>query len=264
MKYLLTVLTNGRPHYLERSLAAFAEHVTPAPEEVYVHDDGLRTSRADLDRALAPIGGRIVLAGSAPGLGMCRAHADCWNQAAESEYEWVFHLEDDYRVLCPIDLRELAAVITRRRYLLQMTLMRTPWGAEVEHGGYVPMATGHYDRAVAPAWIVQACSVCGAQVFHDQDGNYDPCDECDEIDSRSVAVPGARWFETTRNWSAAPTLFPTELARHIAWPLEDGCETTVGQRMLQSYPDARFGIWGAGECHVAHIGVDRARGAYGY
>lgn len=216
MNYILTVLTNGRPGYLARTLAAFQEHVSPQPDVVYIYDDG---SRTPLDAFAAYADADV--AGESRLIGMCAAHARCWGAARDSYLDWAFHIEDDYRILCPVDLAEIRDVLVETPHLAQMTLMRTPWGAEVEHGGYVAQTPGWYERH-------------------------------------------PRWFETTRNWAAAPTLFRTELARKLDWPIEPGCETAIGPRIIAVKPEARFGIWGRGECQVAHLGVQRAQGSHGY
>jgi hypothetical protein len=241
MRYLLTVLTNGRPEYLGRSLAAFAEHVTPKPTEVYVYDDSApdhtlgptpETVQAFIDADLAPLPSGVRLGSAEKRIGMCAAHARCWEAAAKSDLDWVFHIEDDQRILCPIDLLDLADLLTSFDHLVQMTLMRTPWGAEVEYGGYVPQSPDWYHWKEQPVY-----------------GGY---------------CQTQRWFETTRNWATSPTLFSTALAREFPWSPEPGCETEIGPRILAARPDARFGIYGGGECHAAHIGVERAPGATGY
>lgn len=222
------MLTNGRPDYLARTLAAFSEHVHPQPSEVYIFDDGLLTPR----EAFAPYEDATV-EGAKVTKGMCAAHAFCWVRAAESRFKWVFHIEDDYVILRPVGLPLMADVIEANPHLVQMTLVRCPWGFEIEHGGYIPKDPGWYVR---------------------QGGAEDPSWH-----------PGAQeWIETTRNWAVAPTLFPTAVARKHWWPAERGCETTIGPRILEQEPDARFGLWGWGEPWVAHIGVDRQKGAFGY
>lgn len=226
MNYLLTVLTNGRPDYLARTLDAFREYVSPQPTEVYLYDDGGRTPLGILQERFPG----SAVAYRAERVGMCAAHAFCWGAAATSKLDWVFHLEDDMRILCPIDLDEIAAVMESHPYLASMTLKRTPWGTEVEHGGFVEQEPGWYER----------------KVVHGYQG-----------------AKTQRWFETTRNWSCAPTLFRTDLARALPWSPEPGCETEFGKRLLDE-DVVRFGIWGGGECQVAHIGVDRAPGARGY
>lgn len=225
MKYLLTVLTNGRSEYVERTLEAFFEHVSPAPSAIYAYDDGASTEVGPLPNDVP-----FIYDGNPERVGMCAANARCWQAAAESDLDWVFHLEDDMQILCPIDLDEIAAVMESHPYLASMTLKRTPWGTEVEHGGFVEQEPGWYER----------------KVVHGYQG-----------------AKTQRWFETTRNWSCAPTLFRTDLARALPWSPEPGCETEFGKRLLDE-DVVRFGIWGGGECQVAHIGVSRAPGAKGY
>jgi len=199
--YLLTVLRNGRDTYHERMLASFLQHVTPQPADVYEYDDR-RTS-----------------------LGMCAAHAKCWNAAADSPLDWVFHIEEDMVILRPLELQRLAAVLDMHDHLKQMALVRCPWGFEIEHGGYIPQTPGWYERV----------------------GMYDH-----------------GWIETTRNWATGPALFKTGLAREFPWDPSPGCETEIGPRILRDYPDAKFGLWGWGEPLCAHVGVERAPGSHGY
>lgn len=229
MRYLLTVLTNGRRECLARALVAFAAHVRPLPEAVFVMDDGGRTGYEVVVQGLALLQGQgafpIDYEDSPEPIGMCRAHAHCWHAAAASDLEWAFHLEDDFVVLRPLRLEELAHTLADRPHLVQMALVRTPAGAEVEHGGYIPQAPGWYVRC--------------------------------EASSRE-------WIETARNWATCPALFRPELAREFPWPLEPGCEGEFGPRVVAARPEARFGLWGWGEPWAAHIGVERAAGAYGY
>lgn len=235
MNYLLTVLANGRPDYLRRTLDAFFEHVTPHPVELLAFDDG-GAGREGMSFSDIAIPVPWEVRSSERPLGMCAAHAHCWEAAASSSLEWAFHLEDDMRVLCPIDLGLLADTMDAFPHLAGMTLKRTPWGTELEHGGFVEQEPHWYDR--------RSAVLAGAY----EGGRVD-----------SVV---ARWFETNRNWSCAPTLFRTQLAREFEWDPEPGCETEIGPRILEEY--GAFGFWGGGECQVAHIGVSRAPGAMGY
>jgi hypothetical protein len=199
MRYLLTVLSTGRTEYRERMEASLT-FLWPEPSEVFVHEDVKRE-------------------------GMCAAHAHCWRHAAESEYEWVFHIEEDQVILRPTSLYNIAGVLLDTQDLAQMALVRCPWGAEIEHGGYIPQT---------PSWYTRR------------------------------RRGGNEWIETTRNWATAPALFRTGLAREFHWDTRPGCETEIGQRILAKYPHAKFGLWGGGEPHCAHIGVERASGSHGY
>lgn len=198
--YLLTVLSTGRQQYLDRMLASLDEHLHPAPAEMFVFTDEER-------------------------IGQCAAHARCWQHAAESGFDWVFHIEEDFVVLRPIDVEHMTELMYAQPHLFQLSLMRQAWGAEIEWGGYVAKDPGWYQRRTDNGW---------------------------------------EWIETTRNWANAPTLFRTDLAREFPWPVEPGCETTIGPQMLARYPEGRFGILGLGEVQACHIGVERAVGSRGY
>lgn len=227
MDYLLTVLTNGRRECFERSLHAFLKHVTPRPSAVFVMDDGGQTDAEELVSKLTPMASTWPwqFESTPEPIGMCRAHGRCWAAAAASEYPWAFHLEDDQVLLRRTHLPDLAKVLDLEPALTQMALVRCPWGREIEHGGYIPQEPGWYTRT---------------------EGH------------------GCEWIETTRNWCTAPSLFRTSLAREFPWPEEPGCETTIGPQIQAAGVGLKFGLWGGGEPHCAHIGVDRVPSAFGY
>lgn len=230
MNYVLTILSSGRPVYLERTLNSYMQFLNPEPSAVYLFNDGPCLKPLPLD--LLPQAPDFEWSDSM--LGQCSAQAYCWQAAAESEHEWAFHVEDDVVLLRPLDLRNLAAVMERESTLAQMALVRCPWGAEIEYGGYIPMVPGHYTRRQTA---------------------------CNTPRHRGELM---EWIATTRNWANAPALYRTELARSYTWPARPGCETTVGPELIARDPDTVFGLWGAGEPWVAHIGVERAPGSHGY
>lgn len=223
MKYLLGVMANGRREYLARTLAALKEHLTPEPTECFFHNDAGQTEYADL---LAGTGWEWEVEDSRTAIGHCRSYDHLWQAARRSDLDWAFFVEDDQVLLRPTFLLDLAVVMEENRErIAQMALVRTPWGREVEHGGYIAQEPGWYQR-------------CG-----------------DDFEG---------WIETTRNWSCAPTLIRTALTDEFDWPLDPGCETSIGPAILDRYPESRFGLWGWGEPWVAHVGVERAAGAHGY
>lgn len=225
MNYLLAVMTNGRRDYLARTLAALTEHLAPAPALCYLHDDAGGTPYLDL---LDQTGYAWKCKAQVSAVGHCRSYRNVWEEAAACGAEFVFVVEDDQVLVRPTDLDDLAWVLHETSSLAQMALLRTPWGAEIPYGGYIPQTPGWYRRRRA---------------------------DNDHLDE---------WIETTRNWTCAPALFRTSLAREFPWPSDPGCETAIGPAILAARPDAKFGLWGWGEPWVAHIGVERARGAYGY
>lgn len=236
MNYLLTILSSGRPVYLERALASLARFLEPKPAAVYVFDDGDSTSARIPSELVERCDPGYRWHASPTRLGQCAAQAWCWQAAAESEHPWVFHMEDDYVLLRPTDIRELASVMEAVPTVAQMALVRTPWGAEVEHGGYIAQSPGWYERMETPApW------------WHGQG-----------------LVPQYEWIAQVRNWTNAPALFRTDLARVVEFPAEPGCETTLGPRIREAFPGSVFGLCGWGEAWCSHIGVNRAPGSHGY
>lgn len=223
MEYLLTVLSTGRFEYMERMIDSFREHVTPQPAAIFCYLDG--ATAAETQRAAELLRWGYV-SGNSSRLGQCRAQKRCWDSARGSALPWAFHMEEDYVILRPTELRDLRDRLIVREHLQQMALVRTPWGAEVEHGGYIRQFPGWYTRRYGNKWM--------------------------------------GWIEQQRNWTNAPALYRTELCRTFDWPAEPGCETTIGPMILQERPEAEFGLWGWGEPWCAHIGVERAKGSHGY
>lgn len=230
MRYLLTVLTNGRSEYLERALAAFEEHVTPRPAAAFVHIDGPHPLPRPLyDGALqwdVGYAGRPV--------GFTMGTKDCMDFAAGSELEWFFHLEDDFVLLRPLDLNWLREVLEAEQHVKQMALVRTPWGAEIEHGGYIAKEPGWYTRRETVA----------------------------RFDDRQPVR--ARWIETTRNFATNPALAATAFPREHPYPSVALSEGVYGFEIRDREPEATFGLWGWGEPWCAHIGVERQQGSHGY
>lgn len=222
LPYLLTVLTNGRPVYLQRALSAFFAHVDPHPVEAFIMDDGGSTPH--LEGLLEEFPGRWTVERSDVSLGMCRAHARCWEAAKQSDLPWVFHLEDDQVIVRPVRLEPMRDVLEAEPQLSQMALVRAPWGAEIEYGGYIPQSPGWYVRRL---------------------------------------TGGREWIETTRNWATSPALFRTSLTREWPWP-DIQCETAIGFAMRERDPSVTFGLWGWGEPWYAHIGVNKGASAHGY
>lgn len=218
VNYLLALMTNGRREYLARTLDSLG-HLRPAPSTCFIHNDAGETPYVDL---LEATGWDWEVEDSPAPIGHCRSYDHVWQAAARSPLDWAFVVEDDQVVLRPVDLEALSAAMDATRRLVQMTLLRTPWGAEIPFGGYIPQTPGWYRRQALGEW---------------------------------------QWIETTRNWACAPTLFRTSLTREVAWPLDAGCETSIGPTLLGREEEASFGIWGWGEPWVAHIGVERARGS---
>lgn len=227
MNYLLAVLTCGRPEYLQRTLASYARFLQPQPTAVYAWDDGMQTPLS----AFHPFDeGELIVEGEANRIGRCSGHARLWHAAAQSRFDWVFTVEDDIVLLRPLNLEYLRQLIEVERTLEQLALIRCPWGAEIEHGGYIPMFPDRYER-------------------------------------RSTAVAGGReghWISSTVDWTSSPALLPTSLTREVEWPSGHNCELELGPRITALRPESVSGYFGQGEPYCAHVGMQRAAGSFGY
>lgn len=77
--------------------------------------------------------------------GLAQAVSAVWRTAADVDF--VFHLEEDFHLLEPVDLDGMADVIERDN-LAQMCLYRQPWTPqEAAAGGYMRLHAGYEQRA---------------------------------------------------------------------------------------------------------------------
>ncbi len=239
MDYLFCLLACGRADYTRRTLAAYADLLTPAPAEAYCFDDG---GQLDLEAVwpAAWAGVPRTLESYPTLLGRCAAHANLWKHAAASDLDWVFTVEDDILLLRPLDLRNVAALLEAEPTLAQVALVRAPWSGEIPYGGYIPMraALGHdwYERRLTKVPDV-------GKRYHTRD---------------------VEWIASTMDWTSSPALLRTSLTREVAWPAQAGCEGELGAAIQAVYPDAVSGYWDWGPPWVAHIGIERTEGAHGY
>ena len=232
LRYLLAILTCGRPAYLQRTLASYAAFLDPQPTAVYAWDDGLQTPR----EAFSAFHPYPHVEGEPQRIGRCAGHARLWHAThAYPGIDWVFTVEDDIVLLRPLNLRHLAETIEAEPTLAQLALVRCPWGAEIEHGGYIAQFPDRYDRRTTNVWA----------------GSHGGWRE-------------AHWIASTVDWTSSPALLPMSLPRTVAWPSESGCELELGPRILAQRPDAVSGYFGWGEPWCAHVGMARVEGSHGY
>ena len=55
LNYILTILSSGRPVYLERTLASYAKLLSPPPSAVYLYDDGRSLEFSPTNEPLGPV-----------------------------------------------------------------------------------------------------------------------------------------------------------------------------------------------------------------
>jgi glycosyltransferase involved in cell wall biosynthesis len=206
MKYALVLITHGRAETLERTLASFEEMVFPAPRDRIVIADGA-------DSRLPH--GKWDIVQHETQFGFCTACRSGWRKASASECEFVFWLENDFRFLRPLDLRQLAEHLRRDHLLAQMSLLRQSVSPqEHQHGG-----------------VIEALRARGHE----------------------FASNGA-WLRHRAYFTTNPSLMRRTFMADNPWPAyERECEGRFGLDLIaRGYS---FGIWGNGEPWVEHIGV---------
>lgn len=243
MSIALLVMTDGRRELLEHTLCSFREKVTGDISVVYVNDDsGDReywSWLSDNLKRLVDTSAPIVVFTSPERSGFGGAIRNAWSKLLleyssvfGGDFDWVFHLEDDFLFNYRVDLAQVQQVMVDYPYLAQMALKRQPWGSDL------PYANGFMEAA--PDWYQQ----------------------------REDA--GACWVETRRNWTTNPSLFRAELLAG-GWPGDPHSEGKFGFQLKEhglpwGIPgeDVHFGIWGRIEDPplVHHIGDYRVGDRY--
>jgi hypothetical protein len=226
MNYRLVVLTHG-PDFdcLERTIASVREHVTPEPEEEILVIDGNWQPPVEVWT-----GARVAL--SFPE-GFCRATGSAWDIAAQTALPFVFYLEHDFVFTRPVDLFDLAHVLSVEPRVAQMALMRD--------------AVNEQEKAAGG-------------LFESRPGQYEARSFCQtyrvEADTRQVFVP---WLEHRAYFTTNPSLMRAVFMRENPWPpyLKE-CEGRFGLDLVgRGYS---FGAWGNGEPWVRHIGTRTGHG----
>ena len=217
--YLLVVLTHGQSQHLTRVLDSFCAHVTPEPTEVLVWVDGPDREDAAYD-AVCGRGWDFTLAGGFDQQGFCAAVGEAWDEAAATDYDYVFWLENDFVFVRDVDLSNIARVLEAEPQLAQMALYRQSVNADER-------AAGGYLRQHAAAYTER---------------------------TTYVGSTSYRWMETTRNWTTNPSLFRRSVAAENPWPVAEHCEGVFGFQVRERHPETKFGIWGVGRVDVEHIG----------
>lgn len=216
----LLVMTDGRDSVHE-AIRSAESNLTGPISQLVIHDDtGDPAHRESLDERYPSA---AVIGGERAGFGGAIQRA--WRYVRDLPVQWVFHLEDDFTFRRPVDLTDMAAVMTANPHLRQMALRRQPWNpSEVAAGGIVEQHPDEYDDR--------------------SDGEH-------------------HWLEHRRFWTTNPCLHRRALCER-GWPDGPQSEGRFGVDLFASDPDAASGYWGARDSGewVAHIGVERVGVGY--
>ena len=242
-------MTDGRKDMIVPTLESFRQNVRGDISCMLVNDDSgdkayqdwLANNLRDLIGSDVPILVNTVHARS----GFGGAIRNAWRWVADLQqsvwggvdFDWVFHLEDDFTFPSVIDLNEIRSVMETHPYLAQMALRRQPWGSDLQfEGGFIEAKPELYTEH---SWM------------------------------RSLSSHW--WIETRRNWTTNPSLFRWELCK-LGWPDDPFSEGKYGFVLKEERglpwgipPDqVQFGIWGRLEDkpRCTHIGTYRVGTLY--
>ena len=233
MKYTLVCLAHRmNTDVFAITMASFRTHVRPLPEKVILIHDGPLTKNAAVDYAAIQPG--IVIYDSDRTEGFCDATSRAWEAGASSSEDFVMHLEHDFMFKRMVFLDHLADVLVVYPELAQMSLMRQPVNVDELREGSV----------------VQSFPEGTFQL-----GDY--------IEGNDVSLGGAKHqhFLTHRAYfTTNPSLMLRDFMIDNPWPqYARMCEGRFTHDLIAR--GFSFGVWGAGEPWVEHIGE---RNGFGY
>lgn len=229
MTIAVLVITNGREECLAETVQTMMRHLVGPVTEWWMFDDtGDERYRTGLVRRYPTFS--HIHEGPPQGFGGAIRRAWAVLRIGSSA-RYVFHVEDDFRFLRPVDLGAMATVLEQRPEVAQMALRRQPWNAD--------------ERAA------------GGVVERDPDAFTEYADA------------GHRWLAHRAFWTTNPSLYRRTLCG-VGWPTGDHSEGRFGLQLLeQGTPEAtaeqvRMGYWGARSSGVwvEHIGHRRIGGGY--
>lgn len=90
-------------------------------------------------------------------LGLAGAARAAWDWARTHDFDYLLHVEEDFRLCGPLDLAELVQILETDKYLAQVVLKRQPWSPEERAaGGIIEQHPGDYtQRRDGDLWWVE-------------------------------------------------------------------------------------------------------------
>lgn len=165
-------------------------------------------------------------------LGFCGAIQEGWRRlriSTGAEFDYVFHLEEDWRFDRPVDLAAMADLLDAYPALAQVALRRNAVApAEIKAGGLVELWPDEY------------------------------LDKCLDGDERALEYP---WLDHGLYFTTNPSLYRASLLDR-AWPNGPGCEEAFSRALIAD--GFRFAMWGSrrGGPWITHTGKTRTGTGY--
>ena len=211
------VTTDGRKEFIEAAMPTWHDLTGNVIARIIVDDSGDPAYREWLR---ATYGGADIVHVGGDRMGYNAAMKRMREVGLATGADYIFHLEDDFKLMRPLDLDDLTSVMEANPMLAQMALVRGPWyHNEVAHGGMIQ------------ALKAQGCAFT----------------EC--------GWGGTYWIEHRAVWTANPSVFPKKIAmRH--YPDGDWSESAF-MRDIRETTRFKCAYWGrmTDEPMVDHIGT---------
>lgn len=220
----LVVMTDGRRDCLTRSIESMTNLSGPISVRM-IHDDS-----GDVDYTewlWDTFGDRWTIHSTDHRSGFAGAYRSMWKWIRDHDRNpYVLSTEDDFVFTRPVNLADMAGVLRRNPYLVQMALRRQAWNAEERAAGGVVEAH--------PDWYA------------------------------AIADPEAQWLEHRAFWTTNPHLVRHSFIASHDWPKGRNSEGRFALNLYRSEPNARAGYWGSRESGewVEHIGEQRVGNGY--
>lgn len=216
------VFTDGRRSYIGDTIASFEAHVTGNVAERIIHDDSGDPDNYQWLTDTFP--DWHLIHGTRGRLGFGGAVRNVWRHLTDTTGPpFIFHLEDDFTFLRPVNLDDFASVLDTRPGLAQLALRRQAWNAaERAAGGVIELNPAAY-------------------VDH--------------------TAGGHEWLEQRLFFTTNPSLYRRSLCQR-GWPRGSESEGKFSAALLAA-PDVWCGYWGARNSGVwvEHTGRERFAGA---
>jgi hypothetical protein len=233
----LLCITNGRKDLLIKTLESFKESVLDDPlvtQKIIVCD----TNDEDFKRwALVHFASlEFNVCFPETRLGFAGSIQRGWNQL-DLKNDYVFHLEDDFALVKPVQLQDLVTILQRDPTLAQVSLLRNPCNnQEVIAGGLINLWPNEYTQRGCRVQPNGKSKGVGYQVF---------------------------WLDQNLYFTTNPSLYPTKITS-LGWPLLNNSEAAFTKALKER--GFKFGVYGqkTDSHRVLHLGTNRTAESFGY
>lgn len=214
------VMTDGRAECALQSIRSLDEQITGPITTRLIHDDSGDERYGAWLAASFPTYRVIRTPGRS---GFAGAYRSARGHLQALDEPFIFSTEDDFIYDRPVDLADLAEMLTAQPHLAQMALLRGPVNdVERSAGGIIEQHPDSYTLR--------------------GDGQH-------------------HWVEHRRFYTTNPNLYRRSLLER-EWPAGSESEGRFGIELFNSDPAIHSAFWGTGSTWVTHIGFERVGTGY--